>query len=819
MKRFIPVGLALALFGLASPAMATTGGGLPKVDLLQRSVEAAPENLNLRYYLGSALLEDGFFPEAIEELRRAYPAYVDSKEMNYTLAIACYQVGDLDSSLLYLGQAEDLGALQEPETYSVVTLYYNIALKYVERSLFQEAEQAFLRVLQLDAGRLQVHRSLGDLYNRMGDTDRSLAEFEQYYKLFPEDGEIQQYLYATYLNRGLALLSEGDTIQAGILFDQAMAMTRENALAAYFKGYLAYKEGHYSLAARTLLTVLPALPEDARNNTTPILYNCALELAKNDPTRQEALDIIVPLIAGDSPLEKDLFLAGNIHMKLGQYELALALFEKILIQNPAHQGALLNLLVAQGKVVEQLTGNAQRFLKTERIIEAQQAVEAALRIDPSHKKAGLLKEKVLLTRDQFANKLLGEAEKNLAQGALPEALRQAREALTMSPDLAAGSELQEKILAALGQEIAGRLSQGQVYLAAQEVASATAAFNAVLALDPSNAQALDALDQLAAILQGQAKERAGQGRFALEQGDPAAAVVAFTEALQMVPDMQVAKEGLETAHARIETLVKRKILAAKDALSKGGYGEALRQLQGARDLRDTPLVQQEIELAQKALASHVAELLASADQALSRDELKRATSLCRKILEIDPDNSEVKTRLAALNQTTAAAVAGYLRQAREAMQAKTFNRALAAYKKILDLDPANGEAMQGLRDWEEKAGQHLANLEARAEEALAKGNYAQSEQLFKEVLALAPGRAKAHGGIKKLGQLRGEGLKPGDEEQLYLEGIALYTQGRYGEAVAIWKKVQLLAPGHVKAGLNVEKALRKLQSIKERRDA
>lgn len=791
---------------------------MSKIDLLRRSVEAMPENLDLRYYLGSALLENGFFPEAIAELRKAYPAYVDSKGMNYTLAIACYQVGDLDSSLLYLEQAEKLGVLKEPETYSIVNLYYNIGLKYLEQSSFPEAEQAFLRVLQLDAGRIQIHRSLGDLYNRMGDPDRSLAEFERYYQSFPEDGEIQQYLYSNYLNRGLALLNGGNATQARVLFDQALAMTKENSLAAYFKGYLAYKEGDYSLAARTILPVLASLPKETRNNTTPILYNCALELSKNDATLQEALDILTPLIAGDNSSEEDLFLAGNILMRLGEYEQALTFFEKILSLNPTHQGALLNLLAAQGKAVLQLTAKARGFLNDDRIIEAQQAVEAALRIDPSHKKAALLKELVLHNRDQHVNKFLAEAENLLIQGTLTEALQQVRKALVLNPGLKAGTLLHEKILAALGQEIAGRLSQGEASLAAQEVERAAEAFKAILALDPSNAQALDGMNKLTALFQGRALKRAEEGRGALEKGDPVVAIAAFAEALQMVPDMLVAKEGLETAHALIEKMVNQKILAAKDALSNGGYVEALRQLQSARDLRETPLVRQEIEAIQKALAARVSELMASADQASFNDEFKRSTSLYRKILEIDPGNADAKTKLAALNKATAVAVSGYLRQAREAMQEKMINRALTAYKKALDLDSANGEAVQGLRDWEEKAGQSLANLEARAAEALTKGDYDQSEQLFKEVLALAPGRAKGLEGIKKLRQLRGEGVKPGDEERLYLEGIALYTQGRYGEAVVIWKRVQLLNPGHVKAGLNVEKALRKLQSIKERRD-
>lgn len=818
MKRFISVVLTLILFGLISPAVAKAEGSLSKIDLLRRSVAASPENLNLRYYLGNALLENDLFPEAIRELSKAYPAYVNSKEMNYTLAIAYYQLGDLDSSLLYLEQAEELGALKEPEIYSVVNLYYNIALKYLDRSLYPEAERSFLRVLQLDPDRLQVHRSLGDLYSKKGDQDRSLAEFEQYYKSFPEDGEIQQYLYVTYLNRGMTLLKRGDTTQAGIFFNQAMAITKENFMAAYFKGYLAYKENHFSLAAQTLLAVRPSLPEDARNNTTLILYNCALELSKDETNLQESLNILSPFLAGESPSEQSLFLAGNILMKLGKYEEALTLFKQILTLNPAHQGALLNLLSTQGKAVEQLTAKAQALLDDEQIIEAQQAIEAALKIDPFHKKAEILKGQVLHTRDQLAKHLLTKAEESLLQGALPEALLQARKILAMHPDFEAGRVLQEKILVELGQEIAGHLSHGQTYLAAQEVENATREFNAVLALDPGNLEAIAGQKKLSAVLQEKARKRAEQAGIALEKGDPVLAAVAYEDALQMMPAMQLAREGLVRAHAHIEALENQRILAAKDALSKGDYGETMRQLQLARDLRDSPLVRQEIEAAQAARIAKVAELLASAEQALSQNELKRATNLCRKILEIDPDNTEAKTRLATLGRETKIAVSGYLRQAREAMREKMINRALASYKKVLELDSSNVEAVQGLSDWEEKAGQHLKNLEAKAVNALAKGDYAQSEELFKEVLTISPGRAKALEGLKKLQKMQGEGLKPGDEGQLYLEGIALYTQGRYGEAVVIWKKVQLLDPGHVKAGLNIEKTLRKLQSLKERKN-
>ncbi|MBE0503678.1 MAG: tetratricopeptide repeat protein [Desulfuromonadales bacterium] len=816
MKRFIPAGLLLLLFAL--PALAMPEEGSSKVEQLRRSVEAIPENLNLRYYLGSALLEDGFFPEAIVELRKAYPAYVDSTEMNYTLAIAFYQVGDLDSALLYLEQAEDLGALLQPETYSVVNLHYKIGLKHLERASFQEAERAFLKVLQLGAGRLQIHRTLGDLYNRMGDPDRSLAEFERYYHLSPEDDEVEKFLYNSYLNRGLDLLNAGEAAQAGVLFDKALAINTENSRAAYFKGYLAYQQEDYSRAARILLPLLPLLSEEARSNSLSLLYNCALELSKSDATLQEALDILTPLLADEEAGEEELFLAGHVLMKLGHYQQALALYEKILAHEPAHEGALLNLLVAQRRAVEELTAKGWDLLKEGRIVEAQQTAEAALKIDPAHKRAGLLKGQVLYTRDQYVDNYLVEAEKQLTQGDLAAALQQARQALALNPELGAGSLLQEKILSVLSQELGDRLVQGQAALLKEDIAAAAGAFDAVLLLDPDNAAALSGRERITTILQEQAEKSAEKGRIALEKGAPAAAIVAFTAALQVLPELPVATEGLAAAHALSEKIVNQKIRAAKEALGNNNYGEALRQLQSARQLQDSPLLRQEIEATRVALAARVAELIASAEQAAGKNDFKYATSLYRKVLDIDPGNPTAKSRVAELNRAGDSALSGYLRQAREAMRENKIPLALAAYKKVLDLDSGNAAALQGLRDWEAQAGQHLLSLETRAAAALAKGDYDQSEQLYKEVLALAPGRTTASEGIKKLEQLRGAGLNPADGERLYLEGIALYTQGRYSEAVTVWRKVQQLDPGHVKAGLNIEKALRKLQSIKERRD-
>ena len=55
-----------------------------------------------------------------------------------------------------------------------------------------------------------------------------------------------------------------------------------------------------------------------------------------------------------------------------------------------------------------------------------------------------------------------------------------------------------------------------------------------------------------------------------------------------------------------------------------------------------------------------------------------------------------------------------------------------------------------------------------------------------------------------------------DSQHLYLQGIELYTEGDYKQAIAIWYQVLDLDPDHRKARRNIEKAKRKLKQIQER---
>ena len=56
-------------------------------------------------------------------------------------------------------------------------------------------------------------------------------------------------------------------------------------------------------------------------------------------------------------------------------------------------------------------------------------------------------------------------------------------------------------------------------------------------------------------------------------------------------------------------------------------------------------------------------------------------------------------------------------------------------------------------------------------------------------------------------------LSKKEVETLYLEGIELYTDGKYVEAIGKWEKVLSGSPAHNKALFNIKKAKRKLEGV------
>ena len=134
---------------------------------------------------------------------------------------------------------------------------------------------------------------------------------------------------------------------------------------------------------------------------------------------------------------------------------------------------------------------------------------------------------------------------------------------------------------------------------------------------------------------------------------------------------------------------------------------------------------------------------------------------------------------------------------------------------IYDMKVGNKTALQGLQAGRKQIKTEISGHLQAGRSAFAQGDLKDAAAAYNKALLLDPYQAEAKAAINKINSLEQTGTNPGDENRLYLQGIELYTQGKYSEAIQTWEKVLQLDPAHNKARMNIEKAKRKLQSIRE----
>ena len=156
-----------------------------------------------------------------------------------------------------------------------------------------------------------------------------------------------------------------------------------------------------------------------------------------------------------------------------------------------------------------------------------------------------------------------------------------------------------------------------------------------------------------------------------------------------------------------------------------------------------------------------------------------------------------------------------LDQARQKSELGDFKAALSFYRQALDLEPTNKEALQGLKIGRKKIEVEVNNNLQIGRNAFNSGDLISSAAAYNKVLQLDPYQAEAKANLNKISSLEQTGIRPGDENRLYLQGIEFYTSGKYSEAIRSWEKVLQLAPDNNKAKMNIKKAKHKLKSIRE----
>jgi tetratricopeptide (TPR) repeat protein len=109
----------------------------------------------------------------------------------------------------------------------------------------------------------------------------------------------------------------------------------------------------------------------------------------------------------------------------------------------------------------------------------------------------------------------------------------------------------------------------------------------------------------------------------------------------------------------------------------------------------------------------------------------------------------------------------------------------------------------------------LARIVEQGEASLNNGQLEEAKNFLAKALEQDAYHKQAQQLRQRLEMMQQSGAQPGDEQKLYLQGVAYYTQGKYSEAIKSWETVLLLQPGHEKSQQNIAKTRLKMQQIKD----
>ncbi len=268
-------------------------------------------------------------------------------------------------------------------------------------------------------------------------------------------------------------------------------------------------------------------------------------------------------------------------------------------------------------------------------------------------------------------------------------------------------ELRERLAreAARQEQIAGLLASAKGSLAASRADEAEGFFKQLLELDAGSAEAKAGLQQVKELRERLAREAARQ---------------------EQIAGLLASAKGSLAASKTDEAEGFFKQLLELDA----GSAEAKAGLQQVKELRE--------RLAREAARQkQIAGLLASAKGSLAASRADEAEGFFKQLLELDAGSAEAKAGLQQVKElrerlareaARQEQIANLLASGREALKVLKTDEAEGYFKRVLELEPGNGEAGSGLQlvqDLKERVAREMerrrqiTSLLASARESLA----------------------------------------------------------------------------------------------------
>ncbi len=339
--------------------------------------------------------------------------------------------------------------------------------------------------------RALAHSGLGQVYHRLGQDARAVAEYDASLNLNPNDAN-------PYVGRGDALASLGQLAPAIATFDQALRLAPQHSRAYASRGAAFSRVGEMAKALSDLDHAINLDPDYvyARRLRAGILSASGQNLKA-----LEDLDMILRLDPKDAGALKD---RGGVLVRMGKPEQALEALAESLRIDPRRASAYLN----QG-VAYQALGRHEQAIR---------AFDEAIRLDPSQRGAW--------TDRGLAHASLGQAEPALGDFA---------EALRIDPKNAIPYVGRAEVYARLGRHTEALADYETAHHLAPQAPSALVGLGQACDALGRYDQAIDAYTKALQLVPLDAPLLVARGNSRRMQRDWEGAIADFTQALVRKP--------------------------------------------------------------------------------------------------------------------------------------------------------------------------------------------------------------------------------------------------------------------------------------------